>query len=326
MQNESSVAQPVVLSLGSVNVDFQVRVDRQPEVGETLLGHDFVRLGGGKAANVALLARRAGAGARLLAQVGDDVLTGCALEPLREAGVDLSQTRIIEGALPGIAMIAVPPDGKKTIILAGNANLAWSDADAARVVAAIGQATPGSVLVVDYEVPGFVVERAVEAGRRRGLTIVLDPSPADRVDHSLLASIDLVVPNSSEAERLTGISIDGVSAACRAGSDLIGQGAGAVCVKLSDGGCVLVQKDRAAHVVAVPVTVEDATGAGDAFAGGLAVALLEKRSLVGAACFAAAASHIAVTGYGSQPAYPERPELERMFERLRSRVRVLDRH
>lgn len=316
--------QPVILSLGSANVDFQVRVDRPPEIGETLLGHDFVRLSGGKAANVAFLARRLGVGARLLAQVGDDVLTECVLEPLRAIGVDLSQTRVVKKAIPGISMIAVPPDGKKMIVLAPNANLAWSEADASRIVRAVEQAPSDSVLVVDYEVPGFVVESAVEAGRRRGLTIVLDPSPADRVERHVLARTDVVVPNPKETEGLTGIAIDGVDAAREAGARLVERGAGAVCIKLSDGGCVLVEKHRAVHVVPVPVEVEDATGAGDAFAGGLAVALLERRCLIEAACFGAAASHIAVTGYGSQPAYPTRPRLEGMFQKLRARVRMLE--
>ena len=317
------MSSPVILALGSVNVDFQVRVDRPPEVGETLLAHDFVRLSGGKAANVAFLARRLGAGAQLLAQVGDDVLTECALGPLRESGVDLSAVGVAGGQTPGISMIAVPPDGKKMIVLAGNANLVWAEADAARSTAAVERAPAGSVLVVDYEVPAVVARQAVEAACRRQLRIVLDPSPADWVEDGVLARTYVVVPNPKEAETLTGIAIDGIEPARRAGRQLLERGARAACVKLPDGGCVVVAQDRAAHVGSVPVDVSDTTGAGDAFAGALAVALLEQRDLVEAACFGAAASHLAVTAYGSQPAYPDRAALEAMALRLGACVTLL---
>ena len=316
---------PIILSLGSVNVDFQVRVDRAPEVGETLLGHEFVRLGGGKAANVAFLARRLGIAATLLAQVGDDELGACALEPLRAAGVDLDAVGTVEGAMPGISMIAVPPDGKKMIVLAPNANLVWSDADAARAAQAIGRAPPGSVLVVDHEVPAAVVDRALDAARGRGLRTVLDPSPAERVTDPQIAGADVVVPNPKEAEGLTGIAVSDVGSARDAGHTLVGRGAGAACVKLPDGGCLLVGEGRTVHVPPRPVEVTDATGAGDAFAGALAVALLERRPLLEAACFGAAASHLAVTGYGSQPAYPGRERLESLAGEFGGSVRVLER-
>ncbi|MDX1541451.1 MAG: ribokinase [Geminicoccaceae bacterium] len=315
---------PVILSLGSVNVDFQVRVERQPEVGETLLAHDLIRLSGGKAANVCMLARKLEHPAVLLAQVGDDPLADWALGPLRDAGVDLSQVGRVEQAMPGISMIAVPPDGKKMIILAPNANGAWGEPDAVRVERAIGQAPARSVLVVDYEVPPFVVARAAASARERGFRVVLDPSPADRVDPEVLPSIDVVVPNPKEAEGVTGVRIDGVGTAREAGAWLLERGAGAACIKLADGGCVAVDKETAVHVRPLPVEVTDTTGAGDAFAGGLAVALLEARPLREAVCFATAASHVAVTGYGSAPAYPERRELLRLFEELRTQAVTLE--
>jgi ribokinase len=128
---------------------FQVRIDGTPEFGGTLLARDFCRLGGGKAANVAFLARRLDVGAQLLARVGDDDLKEQALQPLREIGVDLSRTSAVPGHSTGVALIAVRPDGQKAIILAGNANEAWTRDGAGEVVAAIERAPEGSVLVVD---------------------------------------------------------------------------------------------------------------------------------------------------------------------------------
>lgn len=314
---------PVVLSLGSVNVDFQVRIDGTPEFGTTLLGRDFRRLGGGKAANVAFLARRLDVAAQLLARVGDDDLSEHALAPLREIGVDLARTSAVQGHSTGVALIAVPPDGQKTIILAGNANEAWTRDDASEVVLAIERAPRGSVLVVDYEIAGFVVEQAVEAASRRGLPVVLDPAPPDRVDWRLLPRIAVVVPDASETEHLTGIAIDDLAAGARAAGILLERGAQAACVKLKGGGCVLAQAEQTVHVAPVPVEVIDTTGAGDAFAGALAVALLEQRPMVEAACFAAAASLLAVAGYGSQPAYPTRADLEEVARQLEARTEIL---
>jgi ribokinase len=315
---------PMILALGSVNADFQVRVERRPELGETLLGRDFVQLGGGKAANVAFLARRLGVRAQLLARVGGDALAGRALGPLREIGVDLSRVTAVEGDVSGVSMIAVPPDGGKTIILAPNANQSWTRQDADETAAAVEAAPAGSVLAADYEVPGFVVERAVVAAARRRLTVVLDPSPADRVADDLLSRVDVITPNPSEAGKLTGIVIDGVGTAATAGRRLVERGVGAAAVKLPGGGCVLVQAEQITHVPPVPVEVTDTTGAGDAFAGALAVALLERRPLPEAACFAAAASQVAVAGYGSQPSYPSRAQLCPLFRQLSSGARVLE--
>lgn len=261
--------QPTLLAVGSINMDVQVRTDRWPDPGETLLARDFLMTGGGKAANVAFLARRLGRPARLFGHVGDDVLADQALRSLERAGVDLAGVTRVEGVATALSMIVVRPDGEKAIILAPNANDAWNDDDADAVAAAIGNAPQGSVLVVDLEVPEDVVRRAVEAARRaareHGFRVVLDPSPADRMPDDLYALVDVITPNPSEARTLTGIEI---------------------------------------------------RSAGDAFAGGLGVALLDGLEIVEAVRFAVATANLAVMAYGSQESYPTRDEVERMLARL----------
>lgn len=316
----------VVLSLGSVNADFQIRVEHRPEVSETLLGRDFRRFGGGKAANVAYLARRLGLEVRLFGHVGDDDLAWQALGPLRDVGVDLSGIKQVAGKTTGVAMVTVPPDGKKGIVLAANANQAWTLRDAAAVVREINAAPANAVLVLDCEIPVFVLERAAAAAGRRGCTTILDPSPADRVTEALIATADMIVPNGSEAERLTGVRCDDVDSAVRAGVRLLARGAAAACIKLPDGGCALVEKERVTHVGAVPVDVVDTTGAGDAFAGALAVALAEQRPRVDAVKFAVAATHLAVSGYGSQPALPVREQIQAILPRLPVSTAVISMH
>jgi ribokinase len=305
-----------ILSLGSINADFQVRTDRRPEISETVLAHDFVRLGGGKAANVALLACKCGVPSQLFAHVGDDDLAEQAMKPLRDIGVDLSCVSRVAGHATGVAMITVPPDGKKGIVMAPNANQIWSDDDAAHIAQAISKAPQNSVLVVNCEIPDFVSERAMQAARQNGFSIVLDPSPADRAKNSLLRLTDIVVPNSGEAQQLTGIECCDVHSATRAGDCLLERGVKAACIKLPDGGCVMVSEEQIIHVCAAPVEVVDTTGAGDAFAGAMAIALLEQRPYPEAVGFAVATSHCAVTRYGSQPAYPSREEIKRMQQQL----------
>lgn len=309
-----------VLALGSVNADFQVRVDRRPDLSETLLASDFLQLGGGKAANVAYLVCKLGVPAQLMAHVGADDLAEQALQPLRSIGVDLQHVRAIEGEPTGVSMITVPPDGQKGIILAGNANLVWQQEERVTVREAIANAPAGSVLVVDYEIAPFIVEAAIRAACERNFPVILDPSPADRVDRNLFSQVTYLVPDAGEAEKLTGIKIDTTAQAVQAAGQLLEQGVKHACVKLKDGGCVLLNHNRTLHVPPVPVEVVDATGAGDAFAGAFAVAVLEGRSLQDAACFATAASHVAVTRYGSQPAYPTRSEIDALFERLAAHV------
>lgn len=314
---------PVLYSLGSINADFQVRVDRRPDAGRLLIGRDFARLSGGKAANVAFLARRLGMRAKLLGKVGDDELAEQALGPLREAGVDLSGVSAAPGRPTAVSMVAVLPDGSKSIVLASNANDAWQETDAARVAETLEEAPLGSLLVADYEVPPFVVKRAAEAAAARGLPVVIDPSPAARVDPGVLSHAAAVTPNPDEAEGLTGIHVADPKDAGAAADRLAARGGPAVCLKLAGGGCILAERGRKWAIAPVPVPVVDKTGAGDAFAGGLAVALMEGRPLIEAAAFAVAASHVAVTAYGSQPAYPSRRQIDALLPRIQANISPL---
>lgn len=307
---------PEVLSIGSVNADFQMRIARSPAVSETLPARDFVRLGGGKAANVAYLACRLGVPARLIAHVGDDDLAEQALAPLIAAGVDVSGVKKLPGRDTGLAVVLVPPDGKKGIVLAANANEAWVEDDMLRVVQAIREAPPGSVLAGDCEVPGWVLEQALRSAREQGLATVLDPSPAAAVGDALLSRADIVTPNAGEAGQLTGIECKTPPDALEAARRLRARGARAAAVKLPDGGCVYVDATCAAHIGALTVDVVDTTGAGDAFAGALAAMRAGGASWLDAVHAGVAAAHLAVGAYGSQPSYPTRQQIERMMQRL----------
>lgn len=301
---------PLILSLGSINADFQMRTDRRPHPDETLLARDFVRLGGGKAANVAFLAARLGHEVRLIGRVGRDSLAEQALAPLRQAGLDIGHVRSTAGVGTAVSIITVPPDGRKGIVLAPRANDAWCREDVPWIEEVVGAAPSGSTLVADCEVPPFVVEAAMREARRGGSRTLLDPSPAERVHDDLLQLADVILPNAGEAEALTGIAVADFRSAARAGGVLLERGCRTACVRLPRGGCLVAEGSRRWQVIAPELEVVDTTGAGDAFAGSMAVALTEGADAVEAAAFAAAAATHAVTGYGSQPAYPDRAEIE----------------
>jgi ribokinase len=187
--------------------------------------------------------------------------------------------------------------------------------DAEEVATEIQDVPPGSVLVADLEVPASIVQRALETAWQQGLRTVLDLSPAGHLLPALYPAVDYFTPNPTEAEQLTGIPVRSAADAFRVGEVLLERGVGAALMKLGAGGCVVVSAGTREYLPAVPVRVVDQTGAGDAFAGALAVALLEGQQVNEAARFAVAAATLAVTRYGSQPSYPTRDELEHWIAR-----------
>ncbi|MFL9813596.1 bifunctional hydroxymethylpyrimidine kinase/phosphomethylpyrimidine kinase [Stutzerimonas sp. VN223-3] len=313
-----------LLSLGSINADFQVRVDEPLGSRETLIAHDLSRLSGGKASNTAYLAARFGHRSCLLGRVGDDELAEQALAPLRQAGVEIDEVGRAAGRSTGVSMIMVPPDAKKHIVLATNANDCWDEAAADAMVAAIEACEPPACLVLDYEIPAWVVRLAIEAAARKGIGSVLDPSFPDRLERDLLPMLQAITPNASEAEALVGHPVDSIAAAARAARELQRAGTPIVCIKLSDGGCVLTSAEETLHIPPGEVEPVDTTGAGDAFTGVFAIALLEGLAPREAAAWGVAAANLAVTGYGSQPAYPERDQVASMAHGLLAKARPVD--
>ncbi|GGX33551.1 ribokinase [Pigmentiphaga litoralis] len=315
---------PTLLSLGSVNADFQMRTDDAIGSLETALASDFRRLPGGKAANTAYLGALFGHRSCLFGRVGDDDLASQVLDPLRAAGVDTTGVTAAAGAGTAVSFIMVPPDAKKTIVLAANANDVWDEAAVRAMTDIIARTPAPACLVVDYEVPAWVVARAIDSASSRGMPVVLDPSFPDRLDRGLLCRITALTPNLDEAQAVVGRTLDGIDDAARAARELCKEGVGIVCFKLPDGGCVWADRDHAMHVPPGEVKPVDTTGAGDAFTGVLAIALLEGRSPAEAAAWGVAAANLAVTGYGSQAAYAPRDEVLKMAGDLFVRATPLD--
>ena len=308
----------LVLCAGSVSADIVVRAATMPNVPGLTLASDLMRAPGGKAGNVAVMARRLGCDAVLWGCVGDDDLGELAVSGPRDAGVDVSHVR--RATRPtGTALVTVLPDGDKSIVLTLGANDNWpghADSIASEIEQAARDAAPDGVLVVDVESPPAIVAAALASAKRAGIRTILDPSPADRVTDEMLAAADHVTPDHLEAGQLVGIDVSSVEAAQRAGLELIDRGAGTAHVKLGGGGCVVMSHELSAVIDAARVRPVDTTGAGDAFAAGLAWTLLDGCDSVEATRFAVAAATYAVGIYGAQAAAPAREDLAPLLGRI----------
>jgi len=300
---------PQLLSLGSIAADFQAQLAEPVGQSETVRPLRVVRFSGGKAANVACFARRLGHPAVLLGRVGSDDLARQALDPLVAAGVDVASVRHLSGPT-AVSLILVPPDGKKRIVASPGVAAEADAQDQAAVLRRVAAAPAGSVLVADYEVAPALVSAAVAAAHRRGLRVVVDPAPPGLVPLSDMDCIDALTPNAGEAAALARVPSGGPAAPLAAARVLAGHAVRAVCVKLDDGGCIVLAGGQAWQLHPAPARLVDSTGAGDAFTAAFAVALLEGADPLEAARHGVAASEIAVSVFGSQPAYPDRSALQ----------------
>jgi ribokinase len=308
-----------VAVVGSTNVDLVFAAPRQPGRGETLRGTAFDVFTGGKGGNQALAAARAGGRVSFVGRAGADSFGEAARAALEADGVDLRYSVIDPEAGTGVAGIVVEPDGANSIVVVPRANGRLGEEDVRRAAPAIRGA---DALLLQLETPLGAVGAAAHLAREAGIRVLLNPAPVPDplpdggLPDDLLAPLelaDVLVPNETEAEQLTGIPTATDEGAARAGRALLARGPAAVLITLGSRGAVLVEAAGEARLAPFSVPVVDTTAAGDAFCGALAVSLAEGRPLVAAARFAGAAGALAVTVAGAGPSLPRRPEIERLL-------------
>ena len=303
-----------VVVLGSTNTDMIVRLPELPAPGQTRLGGTFATSPGGKGANQALAARRAGAEVVFLTAVGDDEHGRHALERYRGEGIDVSHARTIAGVASGVALIFVAEAGENMIGVAPGANRRLSPEDIDGLPDSVFE--PGSVFLASLEVPLETVARGLRRAKGAGMTTVLNPAPADTalLDLDVLRLVDYLTPNRVEVRLLAGRSpLENSHAARRAAEDLVAMGVPHVVVTLGDEGSLLVVRSRSRLVKSFPVVPVDTIGAGDAYNGALAVALAENAPILDAMRRASAAAALTVTQPGAQSALPDRAAIDRLL-------------
>ncbi|MBE3519201.1 MAG: ribokinase [Firmicutes bacterium] len=307
----SSVRVDIVV-FGSLNVDFVVRAPVRPRAGETVRGWGFQLFPGGKGANQAVAAARAGGRVVMAGRVGEDAFKDILLRSLKEAGVDARLVEVTPGTETGSAFITVDDAGQNSIVIVPGANARCSAEDVERVRPLLSAA---KVLMLQLEIPMEAVEMAARTASASGVKVLLDPAPAMEMPESLWESVDVITPNEHEAAFLTGHEISDFPEAERAAAALLNRGPRWVVVKMGSRGAVSAYRNSSGGVIfrrfpAFSVPVVDATAAGDAFAGGLAVALCEGKDWDEAIRFASATAALSVTKPGAQTSMPSREEID----------------
>jgi ribokinase len=303
-----------IVVVGSSNTDMIIRLARIPRPGETVLGGEFLTAAGGKGANQAVGAARAGGKVALVARVGKDAFGTEAVAGLRRDGIDVRCVWRDSAARSGVALIFVGEDGENSIAVASGANAKLSSADVKKAAKAIRAA---AILLVQLETPLTAVQAAVELAARAGVRVILNPAPARALPDSLLKFVSIITPNETEAQLLTGIKVTDEAAAAKASQMLRKRGVAAVILTLGARGAFLDDAHGQQLVPGFRVKALDTTAAGDIFNGALAVALSQGRAAAEAIRFANAAAALSVTRLGAQPSAPTRLEIERFLKRGR---------
>jgi ribokinase len=316
MTAANSTGRPLIVVVGSINMDLVARMVRLPRPGETVTGESFQTISGGKGANQAVAAARLGARVAMIGRVGDDSFGVTLRQNLVADDIDTSRVFDTPGCSSGVALIGVEASGANAITVVSAANGRLTVADVETCGATIAAA---NALIVQLETPLETVAAAIRIAKSHSVLTVLDPAPAPDVPlPNDLMSVDIISPNQSEARTLTGILVEDWQSAQAAARELQRRGAKDVVLKMGDlGAFVLSREGVGEQVAAFKADVVDTTAAGDAFTAAMAVARCRGQSLVQSARYGCQAGTFACTRFGAQPAMPTRDELENWSQTLK---------
>ena len=298
---------PRIAVIGSANIDLTTFADHFPKPGETIFGNKFDLGFGGKGANQAVAARLCGAEVFMVARVGSDLFGPATIENFRKQGIDPTHVKQVEGLSSGVAPIFVEPNGQNRILVVKGANDALKPAD---VDAAAETLKTADCIVLQFEIPLDTVYYTVGFARTHGIRCILNPAPAQAVDLDALKDLDYFVPNESEAETITGLSVRNVEDAKKCADKLLAGGIRRVIVTLGANGSLLASRESSDHVSPFTVNSVDSTGAGDAFIGSFAVFLAEGLPEKEAVRKANLYAGLSTTGVGTQKSFYDRARFD----------------
>lgn len=301
--------------LGSINADHILNINHFPQPGETVIGKQYTVAFGGKGANQAVAAGRAGADISFIACVGDDDIGERVRQQLASDNIDTSPVEAIADTTTGVALIFVNAEGENVIGIDAGANKAVTPDYLNRYQQNIVDA---SALLMQLESPLETVIAAAKLAKQHNTQVILNPAPACELPDELLSLVDMITPNETEAERLSGIQVNNNDDAQRAAKALHDKGIETVIITLGSKGVWLSQQGEGKQVSGFRVKAVDTIAAGDTFNGALVTALLEGAAMDKAVRFAHAAAAIAVTRPGAQPSVPWRNEIDDFLARQES--------
>lgn len=288
--------------VGASNVDLISYIPRLPSEGETLHGTEF-RMGfGGKGANQAVMAARLGASVAMITKLGDDIFGNQTLENFQKNGIDTANIHFTDQAFSGVAPIAVDPEGRNSIIIVTGANdlLTREEIDSAR-----NTIISSKVLICQMEIPIQISLEAMKIAKSAGLLTIFNPAPAQvDIPYEVYDFVDIILPNKTEIEIMTGIKIKTNRDVKTAGRMLIERGIPTVIITLGSQGSMLITEKESKIFGVDNISVVDSTGAGDAFIGSLAVYLARGKSISDAVSAANKIAGISVQSKGTQTSFP----------------------
>ncbi|MGK3115060.1 ribokinase [Candidatus Pantoea formicae] len=297
--------------LGSINADHILNLTHFPRPGETVIGKQYQIAFGGKGANQAVAAGRAGADIAFIACVGADDIGERIRQQLQQDRIDTAPVETVADEATGVAMIFVNGEGENNIGIYSGANAALTPACVARHQQVIAQA---DALLMQLESPLESVLAAAKIARANATQVILNPAPATQLSDALLALIDIITPNETEAEILTGIAVKSDEDAARAAQALHEKGIHTVLITLGRRGVWLSEQGTGVRIPGFSVQAIDTIAAGDTFNGAFITARLEGVAMHDAVRFAHAAAAIAVTRPGAQPSVPWRAEIDTFLQ------------
>lgn len=301
-----------ILVVGSSNTDLIIKVPEIPKPGETVLGSEFQTFPGGKGANQAVAAARAGGEVVFIAAVGDDPYGSEAVQGYRRDRINCEDIKVCKDTPSGIALINVTEKGENAISVAPGANSQLTPKDLEEAEEAFDEA---DLMLIQLEIPMNTVLKAVELCKELETRVILNPAPAAELPEAILSGIDIITPNETEAERLTGIRIRNEKGAAKAAAWLHRKGIGTVIITMGARGAYLSDSvgGISKMIPGFKADAVDTTAAGDVFNGQLAVALSEDRSLEDAVRLAHAAAAISIQKAGAQSSIPGRKETDHFY-------------
>ena len=297
-----------IIVIGSSNTDMVVRSEQLPRPGESVVGRNFMMVGGGKGANQAVAVARMGHRVIFAAALGRDIFGDAAEQSYRQFGIDTSYI-VRKDAPSGVALIMVDGAGQNSISVDLGANNLLSAED---VMGALEQIEYGDIVLLQLEVPMATVDAVVDIAAAKGARVVLNPAPAGVVSEKTLSKLYLITPNQTEAQTLTGVEVIDEQSAALAAKALIAKGVSRVVITMGSIGAYLYENGVGEIIPARKVAAVDTTAAGDVYNGALCAALAEGQTLKNALAFATKASAISVTRAGAQPSVPTREEVDNL--------------
>jgi ribokinase len=304
------MSRPRIVVVGSINMDLVCEASVLPRPGETVMGQNFSEIPGGKGANQAVASARMGADVSMVGRVGDDAFGKTLSRTLVAEGIRIDHVQITHGCSSGLAMIGVESSGQNaiTVISGANGRVTADDVELAEELF-----RNADVVLLQFEIPLPAILKAIELARRHKVFIILDPAPVLKHLPDDVFHVDVLCPNETEAEAITGLSVRNKVEALSAAQRIRDLGVPWTIITMGSSGAVSLDGLGCEQLESFPVAAVDSTGAGDTFAAGLAIAVASGLKSTEAVRFASAAAAISTVGRGAQSAMPTRNAVESLL-------------